>query len=72
MLTIAYFDQVHPQFPFLHKPTYLQWEEEVMVARENGYAPNPAHMFFVYAVSLVMTKWNIDFLTLQPGFRWQQ
>lgn len=63
MLTTAYFDQVHPQFPFLHKPTYLQWEEEVMVARESGYAPNPAHMFFVYAVGITIVGQETKILT---------
>lgn len=50
MLTNAYFEQVHPQFPFLHRPTYQKWEEEVLAASESGKAPNPVHAFFVYAV----------------------
>lgn len=49
MLTTTYFDQVHPQFPFLHQPSYLKWEEEVMDAIENG-TPDPTELFFVYAV----------------------
>lgn len=51
MLTSAYFEQIHPQFPFLHRPSYLQWEEEVLRACEQGYAPEPTKAFFVYAVS---------------------
>lgn len=51
LLTSAYFEQVHPQFPFLHRQTYLEWEEEVLTASEAGMAPNPVHAFFVYAVS---------------------
>lgn len=51
MLTNAYFDQVHPQFPFLHRPTYLEWEEAVLSAKERGDVPNSAHLFFVYVVS---------------------
>ena len=50
MLTTAYFEQVHPQFPFLHRPTYQKWEEEVLSASEAGKSPNPVHAFFVYAV----------------------
>ncbi|KAH8883212.1 transcriptional regulatory protein GAL4 [Thozetella sp. PMI_491] len=53
MLTAAYFDQVHPQFPFLHRPTFLQWEEEVLTAVESGYSPDPVHLFFLYAVAAV-------------------
>lgn len=51
LLTSAYFEQVHPQFPFLHRMTYLQWEEEVLNDSEAGISPNPVHLFFVYAVS---------------------
>lgn len=54
MLTSAYFEQVHPQFPFLHQPTYLQWEEEVMTACESGYTPNPTKAFFVFAVCFLL------------------
>ena len=51
MLSTAYFEQVHPQFPFLHHPTYLEWEENVMTAYEQGLPPRPTELFFVYAVS---------------------
>lgn len=50
ILTTAYFEQVHPQFPFLHRPTYFQWENEVLAAAEAGLTPNPVHAFFVFAV----------------------
>lgn len=50
MLTSAYFEQIHPQFPFLHRTTYMKWEEEVLDACERGFPPNPAQAFFVYAV----------------------
>ncbi|KAJ6160888.1 hypothetical protein N7470_004284 [Penicillium chermesinum] len=53
LLTAAYFEQVHPQFPFLHHPTYMQWEAEVMDARRRGIAPDPAHLFFVFAIGAV-------------------
>jgi hypothetical protein len=56
MLTSAYFEQVHPQFPFLHRPTYLEWEEEVMAACEGGYAPHPTKAFFVFAVSTLFFR----------------
>ncbi|EXJ82089.1 hypothetical protein A1O1_08158 [Capronia coronata CBS 617.96] len=53
MLTTAYFEQVHPQFPFLHRPTYEKWEEEVLAASESGKTPNPTYAFFVYALCAV-------------------
>lgn len=52
-LTKAYFDQVHPQFPFLHHPTYLEWEDGVMTARDEGRTPDPAKLFFIFAVAAV-------------------
>lgn len=52
-LTSAYFDLVHPQFPFLHRPTYLSWEEGVLAAHRDGYLPNRVHLFFVYAIAAV-------------------
>ena len=61
MLTSAYFEQIHPQFPFLHRPTYLQWEEEVLRACEQGYAPEPTKAFFVYAVSALKFQLNSSF-----------
>lgn len=53
MLTTAYFEQVHPQFPFLHRPSYLQWEEEVLSATEQGKTPDPVQAFFVYALCAI-------------------
>ncbi len=53
LLTTSYFEQVHPQFPFIHRLSYLQCEEEVLTASEAGLTPNPVHAFFVYAVSLI-------------------
>lgn len=52
-LTEAYFDQVHPQFPFLHRPTYLQWQDGLLRAREKGEDLDAAHLFFVYIVSQI-------------------
>ncbi|XXH00784.1 hypothetical protein Hte_007135 [Hypoxylon texense] len=59
-LTTAYFEQVHPQFPLLHRPTYLEWEEDVLRAREKGELPNPTYLFFVYAVAAVGALTNAD------------
>ncbi|CAG9961946.1 unnamed protein product, partial [Clonostachys byssicola] len=53
MLTTSYFDNVHPQFPFLHRPTFLEYEDAVMSACENGLTPNPVWSYFVYMVAAV-------------------
>ncbi|VUC29949.1 unnamed protein product [Clonostachys rosea] len=53
MLTSSYFEQVHPQFPFLHRPTYLRWEEDVLSALAKDESPDPTSLFFVYALSAV-------------------
>lgn len=65
MLTTAYFEQIHPQFPFLHRPTYQNWEEEVLAASEAGTTPNPVSAFFVFAVSEASSQENIPKLTYQ-------
>lgn len=51
MLCNAYFDQVHPQFPFLHRPTFMTWLDDVMSGSNFGPNANPAQLFFIYAVS---------------------
>jgi hypothetical protein len=70
MLTSAYFDQVHPQFPFLHRPTYLEWENEVLTASEAGLTPNPVNTFFVYAVSSASLTGPTSLLTLLAVCGW--
>jgi hypothetical protein len=68
MLTTAYFEQVHPQFPFLHRPTYLRWEEEVLAASEAGNTPNPKHAFFVFAVGGEAYHDHNPALTILPSY----
>lgn len=70
MLTSAYFEQIHPQFPFLHRPTYAQWEEEVLQACEQGYAPEPTKAFFVYAVSPSDHRFQNDCLIVVAFCYW--
>jgi hypothetical protein len=53
MLMTAYFDNVHPQYPFLHLPTFLEMEDAVMTACEGGLSPDPTQAFFVYMVCAV-------------------
>ncbi|KAK5679239.1 hypothetical protein LTS10_008054 [Elasticomyces elasticus] len=44
----AYFDHIHPQYPFLHRPTFRSWQDKVFAATDRGEVPQPLHLFFVY------------------------
>jgi len=52
-LTTSYFEQIHPQFPFLHRPTYLEWEDRVFRSIAEDESPDPICLFFVYVVASV-------------------
>ncbi|KAL3295207.1 flavin-binding monooxygenase [Colletotrichum asianum] len=41
------------QYPFLHRPTYTEYEDAVMTACENGLTPDPLKAFFVFMVTAV-------------------
>ena len=52
-LSRAYFENIHPQYPFLHKPTFGVWEEQCLHAQQRGTleaAPKVA-LLFVLMVS---------------------
>ncbi|KAH7123034.1 fungal-specific transcription factor domain-containing protein [Dactylonectria macrodidyma] len=51
-LSQAYFNNLHPQYPFLHRPTFEFWENECMKADAAGnlYAAGDIAMFFVWMV----------------------
>lgn len=53
LLTTSYYENVHPQFPFLHWPTILEYEDEVMTACETGLHPDPVRSYFVYMIAAV-------------------
>ncbi|KAH8586385.1 fungal-specific transcription factor domain-containing protein [Bisporella sp. PMI_857] len=48
----AYFNNVHPQYPFLHHPTFRIWEDECTQANQNGNLQDvkPISIFFVLMV----------------------
>ncbi|EOD47741.1 putative fungal specific transcription factor protein [Neofusicoccum parvum UCRNP2] len=66
MLSRAYFDNIHPQYPFLHRDTFQSWETEVMDAKDAGDLGIASHLtlFFVlmvYAIgSLITTRGGYD------------
>lgn len=49
-LSDSYFTHVHPQYPFLHQPTFTEWENDVYYALENAMPPDPTQLFFVNMV----------------------
>lgn len=53
LLTDAYFTHVHRQYPFLHRPTFEEWENNVHFANDNGLTSDPVEHFFVYLVYAV-------------------
>ena len=51
-LTAAYYRNIHPQYPFLHRPTFLQWQQQCCISK-NGVAstaPSSIPTFFVLMV----------------------
>ncbi|KAH8689885.1 fungal-specific transcription factor domain-containing protein [Talaromyces proteolyticus] len=48
----AYFDNIHPQYPFLHRPTFNRWEEEVRKGTQLGNMKDveDVPLFFVLMV----------------------
>ncbi|KAK7425070.1 hypothetical protein QQZ08_008346 [Neonectria magnoliae] len=51
-LSQAYFNNLHPQYPFLHRPTFQFWEDSCMKADASGklYAAGDVALFFVWMV----------------------
>lgn len=53
LLVDAYFTHVHPQYPFLHRPTFVYWESQVQAALRQGHTPDPGQYFFVFMVNAI-------------------
>lgn len=50
-LSRAFFNNIHPQYPFLHRPTFRAWEEScVDFLEENTTEVNKVSLFFVLMV----------------------
>lgn len=62
-LSQAYFENLHPQYPFLHRPTFHYWESVCMNANAAGQlsAAGDTALFFVWMVYAIAS------LTLGPG-----
>ncbi|KIW45567.1 uncharacterized protein PV06_03948 [Exophiala oligosperma] len=60
-LSAAYFNHVHPQYPFLHRPTLDKWEENCLQAQQAGTVDSVKEipLFFVlmvYAIGSLIIK----------------
>lgn len=53
LLADAYFAHVHPQYPFLHRPTFDFWESSVHTSSASNNPPDTTQAYFVYMVSTV-------------------
>lgn len=53
-LSQAYFNNIHPQYPFLHRPTFQFWEEMCFRADDSGDISNAGDIaqFFVWMVCI--------------------
>ncbi|KAJ6055821.1 transcriptional regulator family: Fungal Specific TF [Penicillium canescens] len=51
-LSRAYFNNIHPQYPFLHRPTFLKWEQDICDVNQSGdtSAAGEIPLFFVLMV----------------------
>lgn len=52
-LSNAYFENIHPQYPFLHEPTFRRWERSLIgpIGLVEDLSFDPVATFFVYMVS---------------------
>jgi hypothetical protein len=52
MLSNAYFQNIHPQYPFLHEPTFRIWEMKLLGTSEstNTFDFDPIALFFLNMV----------------------
>ncbi|CAH0052307.1 unnamed protein product [Clonostachys solani] len=49
-LVKAYFNNIHPQYPFLHRPTFNHWQKECMEAQLLGELDESQHMSMFFTL----------------------
>jgi hypothetical protein len=56
-LSNAYFENIHPQYPFIHEPTFRLWERRVNAQSQQVGAlnDNAVPLFFLNMVGLIHT-----------------
>lgn len=65
VLLRAYFDNIHPQYPFLHRPTFTVWERQCREASKSESLPEVDHvsLFFVtmvYAIGSIVLSHGLS------------
>lgn len=62
-LSNAYFENIHPQYPFLHEPTFRGWEERFVRPSENMEELffDPVPLFFINMVNRTLVDAYIPF-----------
>jgi hypothetical protein len=53
-LSDAYFHNIHPQYPFLHEPTFREWELSIVsgLVEFDDVTSDPVALFFLHMVML--------------------
>lgn len=59
-LSNAYFENIHPQYPFLHEPTFRLWEKKLIgpFTTMESFAFDPIPLFFINMARLLFTCKN--------------
>ena len=65
ILSKAYFENIHSQYPFLHQPTFASWERKCREANESGTLLEVEHvpLFFVtmvYAIGSIVLSHELS------------
>ena len=70
-LSNAYFENIHPQYPFLHEPTFRQWEARLigMPETDESFVFDSVPLFFVNIVGPVVFQLKIIDIDKIAGIR---
>ena len=60
-LTQAYFKNIHPQYPFLHKPTFLAWEDKCTRASLAGDLDSAGDLPLFFVLMACYSLYRVDF-----------
>lgn len=72
VLSQTYFDNIHPQYPFLHRPTFEAWESECMKSFHTGSTERSsnASLFFVLMVLYLSVARHLGILSVSGICNW--
>lgn len=55
-LSEAYFNNIHPQYPFLHRPSFRIWEEECQMAVTSGRLENSNNIALFFVLMVILNR----------------